>query len=117
MNYILYGLTNCDVTKKAIQWLKANNVAFSFSNNKTDVISEEQLKNWCGQVGWEKLLNKRGTAFKALHAAVQKNATTQQAAIEIMKERTSTIKRPLIEKNGKIITLGFDEKKYEIAYL
>lgn len=117
MSYILYGLTNCDVTKKAIQWLKANHVEYIFHNNKVEPISEEKLKNWCAQVGWEKLLNKKGTAFKGLHPAVQKNATSQEAAIAIMQERTSTIKRPLIEKNGKIITLGFDEKKYEIAYL
>jgi arsenate reductase-like glutaredoxin family protein len=29
-----------------------------------------------------------------------------------MKEKVSVIKRPLIEKNGAIILLGFDEKVY-----
>jgi Spx/MgsR family transcriptional regulator len=117
MSYTLYGLVNCDVTKKAIKWLKEHNVAFTFHNNKTELIGEEKLQNWCSQIGWEKLLNKKGTAFKGIHPAVQMNANSEKAAIEIMKERTSTIKRPLIEKNGKIITIGFDEKKYEIAYL
>ena len=117
MSYSVYGLTNCDVTQKAIKWLKEHNIDFEFKNNKIEIFTEQQLQNWCMQVGWEKLLNKRGTSFKGLHPLVQLNATTENAAIEIMKEKTSTIKRPLIEKNGKIITLGFDAKKYEIAYL
>lgn len=116
-SYIVYGLSNCDATKKAIHWLEKNNVPFTFHSNKLEPLDEQKLKNWCLQVEWTILLNKRGTAFKALHPAVQMNATTEEAAIEIMKERSSTIKRPVIEKNNKIITVGFDEKKYEIAYL
>lgn len=116
MSLLLYGLTNCDVTKKAIKWLNEHSVVFTFMNNKIEVFSEEKLKNWCKQVGWEKLLNKRGTAFKGLHPAVQQNANNELMAIEIMSARTSTIKRPIIEKNGKIITIGFDERKFEIEY-
>jgi arsenate reductase (glutaredoxin) len=33
-----------------------------------------------------------------------------------MMEKTSVIKRPLIEKNGKIILLGFDEDGYKKAF-
>lgn len=117
MSFILYGLSNCDVTKKAIHWFKENNVAFIFHNTKAETISREKIQNWCTQAGWEKLLNKKGTTFRKLHPAVQMNATTEAAAIEIMYERQSTIKRPVIEKNNKIITVGFDEKKYEIAFL
>lgn len=116
MSLLLYGLTNCDVTKKAIKWLNEHSVVFTFMNNKIEVFSEEKLRNWCKQVGWEKLLNKRGTAFKGLHPAVQQNATSELMAIEIMSARTSTIKRPIIEKNSKIITIGFDERKFEIEY-
>lgn len=117
MRFILYGLSNCDVTKKAIHWFKEHNVDFTFHNTKAEAISKEKIQSWCTQVGWEKLLNKKGTTFRKLHPAVQMNATTEAAAIEIMNERQSTIKRPIIEKNNKIITVGFDEKKYEIAYL
>ena len=116
MGYILYGLVNCDVTKKAIKWLEEHKVDFIFHNNKTQEISEQKLAEWCQQVTWEKLLNKKGTAFKALHPGIQLNANTEKAAIEIMQARTSTIKRPVIELNNKIITVGFDIRKYEIEY-
>lgn len=114
MSYTIYGLTNCDATKKTIKWFNAQNIPFKFHNNKAEPLTESKLRNWCKQVGWEKLLNKRGTAFKALHPAVQMNATTEERAIEIMQLRSSTIKRPVIEKNGKIIIVGFDERKMEI---
>jgi arsenate reductase-like glutaredoxin family protein len=32
-----------------------------------------------------------------------------------MMEKTSIIRRPLIEENGKILVLGFDETEYKKA--
>jgi arsenate reductase-like glutaredoxin family protein len=46
---------------------------------------------------------------------VQEGITTQKAAIALMMEKTSIIRRPLIEENGKILTLGFDETEYKKA--
>lgn len=116
MKYIVYGIPNCDVTKKALKWLDANNVSYDFHNYKTNDITEAKLQEWCKQKGWEILLNKRGTTFKGLHPAVQMNATNEKAAIDIMAARSSTIKRPIIELNNKVVAVGFDEKKYEIVF-
>lgn len=115
--YILYGLSNCDSTKKALAWFKKHEIQVELVSVKNNPISKEKLVLWCKQVGWKVLLNKRGTAFKALHPAIQINATTEEMAIEIMKERGSTMKRPIVELNNSIITVGFDEKKFEIKYL
>ncbi len=117
MKYLVYGIPNCDVTKKALKWLDAHKVPYDFFNYKTDDISTAKLEEWCRQKSWEVFLNKRGTTFKSLHPAVQQNATNEKAAIEIMAARSSTIKRPVIELNGKIVAVGFDEKKYEIIFL
>lgn len=117
MSYHIYGLKNCNTTQKAIQWFKKHKLAYKFINNRTEPISKSKLELWCNQVSWEKLLNKKGTAFKLLHPAIQQSATTQEKAIEIMLARPSTIKRPLIEKDNKIITLGFSQVFFEIHYL
>jgi len=114
---ILYGIPNCDVTKKAIKWLDEHKVSYTFHNYKTDGITESKLQEWCRQVSWEKLLNKKGTTFKNLHPAIQANATNEKAAIEIMTAQTSTIKRPVIEKNHKVAAVGFNASQYEIAFL
>jgi len=34
----------------------------------------------------------------------------------LMAEKTSVIRRPLIEQDGKIIALGFDEAAYKAAF-
>jgi hypothetical protein len=34
-----------------------------------------------------------------------------------MKDKTSVIKRPLIEVDGKVVALGFDEKIYSNSLL
>lgn len=117
MKCIVYGIPNCDVTKKALKWLDEHDVPYDFFNYKLQEVSTDQLKSWCQQKGWEILLNKRGTTFKALHVAIQQNATNEKAAIDIMAARSSTIKRPVIEINNKVVVVGFDEKKYEIAFL
>ncbi|MBX2930376.1 MAG: Spx/MgsR family RNA polymerase-binding regulatory protein [Chitinophagaceae bacterium] len=117
MGYIIYGLTNCNTTKAAINWFKKNHVSYKLNNYKTDPPTKEKLENWCNQLGWEKLLNKRGTAFQRLHPAIQQGATTQRNAIEIMELRPSTIKRPIIEKDNKIITIGFNEILYNVHCL
>lgn len=116
MKYIVYGIPNCDTIKKALKWLDEHRVDYQFHNYKKEDISANKLKDWCNQQGWETLLNKKGTTFKGLHPAVQQNAINEKAAIEIMAARSSTIKRPVIELNNKIVAVGFDEKKYEIVF-
>jgi arsenate reductase (glutaredoxin) len=108
----LYGIKNCNTVKSAVDWLKKNNVEFEFHDYKKSGITADKLKDWSKQVGWESLVNKRGTTWRQLDEAVQSKITNERAAIELMKEKTSVIKRPLIEEKGKVISLGFDEHEY-----
>jgi len=109
----LYGIKNCNTVKSAIDWLKKHKVDFEFHDYKTKGITASQLKDWSKQVGWESLVNKRGTTWRQLDEAIQKKITNESAAIALMQEKTSLIKRPLIEEKGKVIALGFDEEEYK----
>ena len=71
-----------------------------------------KLKDWTKQVGWESLVNKRGTTWRQLDASIQSKVADENSAIQLMMEKTSVIKRPLIEHNGEILTLGFDEAEF-----
>jgi len=108
----VYGIKNCDTVKSAIEWLKRNKVDFEFHDYKTKGIEEPKLKDWCKQVGWESLLNKRGTTWRKLTQSEQAEVDNEKAAILLMLSKTSIIKRPLIEKNERVIALGFDENSY-----
>ncbi len=111
--YIVYGIPNCDTTKKTLNWLKDHKVAYTFHDYKKEGISEEKLASWCKQLGWESLLNKRGTTWRELDAATQSTITNEKAAIHLLAEQTSMIKRPVIEKADKIVALEFDEAAYQ----
>lgn len=109
---IVYGIKNCNTVKSALDWLKKKNIEFQFHDYKSKGITDAKLKAWSKQVGWESLVNKRGTTWRQLDEAVQKKVTNESAAIALMKDKTSVIKRPLIENGEKIIALGFDEGEY-----
>ncbi len=114
---ILYGIKNCNTVKAAMDWLKKNNIIFEFHDFKSKGITSEKLSVWSKQVGWEALLNKRGTTWRQLDEKVQSKITNETAAIKLMMEKTSVIKRPVIEQKEKIITLGFDESAYKKIFL
>lgn len=109
---IVYGIKNCNTVKSALDWLKKHNIEFDFHDYKTKGITEIKLKDWSRQIGWESLVNKRGTTWRQLDEKVQLSVTNEKAAIALMKEKTSVIKRPLIEDNGRVLVLGFDEAEY-----
>jgi arsenate reductase (glutaredoxin) len=108
----VYGIKNCNTVKSAIDWLKSKNIAFEFHDYKSRGITDAKLKDWTKQVGWESLVNKKGTTWRQLDDATKAKVTNESAAIDLMKEKTSIIKRPLLEENGKVITLGFDEETF-----
>ena len=109
----VYGIKNCNTVKSALDWLKKKKIEFDFHDYKSKGITEAKLKAWSKQVGWESLENKRGTTWRQLDEATQKKITSEKAAIALMLEKTSVIKRPLIEENGKVLAVGFDEQEYK----
>ncbi|MEQ1585276.1 MAG: ArsC family reductase [Cyclobacteriaceae bacterium] len=110
---ILYGIKNCNTVKSAVEWLKKNKIEFEFHDYKKSGITASKLSEWSKQVGWESLVNKRGTTWRQLDELTQKKVTSEKAAIALMMEKNSVIKRPLIEQNGKVVLLGFDEDEYK----
>lgn len=112
MSAIVYGIKNCNTVKSAVEWLRENKINHEFHDLKLKGVTDAKLKEWISQVGWESLVNKRGNTWRQLPPEIQKKITTQTAAIALMKEKTSIIKRPVIELDGKVVALGFDPDEY-----
>jgi len=108
----VFGLPNCNTVKKTTDWLTAHKISFQFHNFKTDGIDPVTLKKWFEQKNWELFLNKKSTTWRGLDAATQASLTTKKAAYTIIQQHTSIIKRPVIEKAGKVVAIGFDEAAY-----
>ncbi len=110
---IVYGIPNCNTVKKAQDWLKVNQIEFEFHDFKKKGITAEKLTEWFNAFGWEKVINKQGLTFKKLDKVQQSNINSPEKTIEYLINNTSAIKRPIIEQNGRPITIGFDEDVYQ----
>ena len=103
----LYGIPNCDTVKKARAWLAARGVAHAFHDFRRGGVPDA-LAQWAAQAGWERLLNRRGTAWRALPEAARAAVTDAASACAVMREAPSTIKRPVVDWGGGRISVGFD---------
>ncbi len=106
----MYGIKNCDTIKKARKWLEAEGVDYQFHDYKKEGIQKDQLITWINQLGWEVLLNKRGTTWRKLPDDVKDNID-EASAITVMLENTSIIKRPVLD-TGNTLLVGFSADEY-----
>lgn len=109
---IVYGIKNCNTVKKALEWLTENKIDFQFHDYKKLGISRERIVEWQQKVAWESLINKRGTTWRKLTPELQASIVDEAAAVKLMQEHTSLIKRPILE-SGELILLGFTEEEYQ----
>lgn len=108
---ILYGIPNCDTVKKARAWLVSQGLAYSFHDFKKAGVPPERLAAWEAALGWQKLLNRQGTTWRKLDAAVQAGVTDAASAQALMRAQPSVIKRPVVEW-GHDTTVGFDAEAW-----
>ena len=104
---IVYGIPNCDTVKKARAWLSEHGQAHAFHDFKKQGVPPEPLARWVQAVGWEKLLNRKGTTWRQLDAATQAAVVDAASAQSLMLASPSVIKRPVVDW-GSDITVGFD---------
>ncbi len=107
----MYGIPNCDTVKKARDWFKKNNIDYEFHDFKKEGISLEKLSEWDSKAGYETFLNKKSATWKEVPPEVKDGIKTRDDAFKLMKEKTSMIKRPVIEGSG-FLFFGFDEEAY-----
>lgn len=116
MSYTLYGIPNCDTVKKAKNWLTQHEIEFEFHNYKTDNISASKIKSWLEHAPLNKVLNKASTTFRNLSDTEKSLISDVNQAIKLMQSQPSMIKRPVLEKDGKFLAVGFKPHDYEAVF-
>jgi len=111
---VIYGIKTCDTMKKARDWLDARRIAYVFHDYKSAGIERARLEAWARAVGWERLLNRAGTTFRALPEA-DKQAIDQAKAIALMERQPSMIKRPVLDL-GDALIVGFKPDTYQATF-
>ncbi|MEX2474981.1 ArsC family reductase [Marinobacter sp.] len=110
----IYGIRNCDTVKKARKWLDEQSIAYEFHDFKKDGLSEPMLSRWEDTVGWEALVNRRGTTWRKLPDEVR-DTISAQSAHDIMLDNPSIIKRPVVEHEGDV-TVGFNANQWATRF-
>jgi Spx/MgsR family transcriptional regulator len=106
----IYGINNCSTVKKALQFLSDNGVGYEFIDYKKSPITKEKLIEFVSKSSWQQVLNSKGMTYRALEE--KQKPQNEKAAIAIMLEKNSIIKRPIIENSEGEILIGFSEELY-----
>ncbi|MBX6329436.1 MAG: ArsC family reductase [Pseudolabrys sp.] len=114
MPVTIYGIKNCDTTRKARAWLDKTGIAYVFHDYKLAGIARDKLESWVRKVGWETLLNRAGTTYRKLPDEKKRNLT-ESKAIALMLAHPSLIKRPVLERPGGELLVGFKPEDYRAA--
>jgi Spx/MgsR family transcriptional regulator len=113
MAITVYGIPNCDTVKKSRAWLAAQGVDHRFHDFKKEGLPTDRLDAWLREVGWEALVNRKGTTWRKLEPGVQAAVVDAASARELMLAQPSVIKRPVVEWPRRT-TVGFDAREWAL---
>ena len=112
----VYGIANCDTVKKARTWLNEHGLSYEFHDFKKMGVSESSLDHWIHIIGWESLLNRKGTTWRKLDTSTQATVKDADSAKALMMIHPSLIKRPVVEwpANGTApeVSVSFNAKNW-----
>lgn len=109
----MYGIKNCDTIKKARRWLEEHQLEYRFHDYRADGLDSALLATFITELGWEALLNTRGTTWRKLDESLRASINNPEAAAALMLEMPAIIKRPLLCAPGKPMLLGFSDSSYQ----
>ena len=98
----VYGLKSCDACRKARKALGERE--HRFHDLREDGLDAALLDRWIGAVGWEALLNRRSTTWRALDEADRAELDAGRAR-GLMLAHPALVKRPVIDDGGTV-TVG-----------
>jgi len=105
----IHGLKNCDTCRKAVKELTAADLDHHFIDFRQDGLAKNDLEGWIKAVGWEVLLNTRGTTWRGL-AETDKADIDAVKAAALMLAHPALIKRPVFEIGQKVV-IGYKEEQ------
>ncbi len=107
----LYGIPNCDTVKKARVWLADQQQDFVFHDFKKQGLTSDTVAAWLQHLGWEVLVNKKGTTWRGLPDERKAAVTDAASAAALMLEFPAVIKRPVLQ-SAETCHVGFSDAQY-----
>jgi Spx/MgsR family transcriptional regulator len=114
MTITMYGIPNCDTIKKAKKWLTDAEIDYTFHDYRKQGIDEEMVRQFCSQLDWQQVLNKRGTTYRQL-TQEQKEQLDENSAVKLLVEYPAMVKRPILSVDGTL-HIGFKAELYASVF-
>ena len=109
----VYGIPSCDSVKKARTWLQSHGVDHEFHDFKKQGVPEAELDHWLKTVGWEVLVNRKGTTWRQLDASAQAAVVDAASARRQLLATPSLIKRPVLVADRQQVVVGVNPVGWE----
>ncbi|WP_324030198.1 ArsC family reductase [Pantoea sp. JZ2] len=111
--WVMFGIKNCDTIKKARRFLEVAGVDYRFHDYRADGLTDEQLQQFIDALGYQDLLNTRGTTWRKLPESERDSITDAASAKALMLAQPAIIKRPVLRTADGTLLLGFSETLYQ----
>lgn len=106
----IYGIKNCDSVRKAIKYLKTEEIPYEFVDFRETPVGESEISHWLKFTDIKTLFNTRGTAYRTLKLkALNLNDNEKQ---KWLSKENMLIKRPVIAFDDTVI-VGYDQSVYQ----
>ena len=111
-NLKLFSYSSCSTCRRAIKWLKSNDIAFELIDILNNPPTKEMLISASKAYGDRKyLLNTSGVAYRTIGAEVVKKMSDNKLFERLCIE-PRLIKRPFLYKPDKCFLVGFNEEMW-----
>lgn len=107
---VIYGLKNCDATRKLIKEMKSRGASFSFVDVQEMGLDRQKVEQWIQIKGINILLNRKSTTWRNLAAAEKESLTDSASAVDLIVKHVKLLKRPILEWN-KTVFVGNEALK------
>ena len=105
----IYGIKNCDSVRKAIKYLKTNDIAYEFVDFRETSVDDATIKSWLKSTDIKTLFNTRGTTYRTLK--LKELDLSDEEKQKWLAQENMLIKRPVITLDNKVI-VGYNETLY-----
>ena len=107
----IYGISNCDTVKKALNFLNKNGISYQFHDFRKEGIDADLVRQFLEKLDISELINKRSTTYRNLSDDV-KESLNEDNVVALLVEQPTLIKRPVLVVNENTY-LGFKEPQYQ----
>jgi len=111
MGLKVYGIPNCGTCKKALAWLDDQGIDYEFVNTKEQPPAKDTISAWVSALTARPMRNTSGLSYRAL--GEEKKEWSDEQWTDAFAGDAMLLKRPLFEKDGTAVMVGFRAKEEE----